>query len=60
LARKIVVSKTIDGRVVGCGYGALGQGYVGVFDIIAKDGARGRGSRKRIDIGIEQSRRMLY
>jgi len=43
LPRKIVVSAAIEGRVVGCGYGAVDQGWVGIFDIVVAEDMRGRG-----------------
>jgi N-acetylglutamate synthase len=41
--RKIAVRASIGGRVVGCGYGALDQAYVGIFDIVVAPDMRGRG-----------------
>jgi GNAT superfamily N-acetyltransferase len=43
LSPAIVVKARIDGRIVGCGYGAVERGYVGVFDIIVEKEMRGRG-----------------
>ena len=45
---KIVVSKEIDGVIVGCGYGALERNYAGVFDIVVKENFRGRGYGREI------------
>jgi GNAT superfamily N-acetyltransferase len=48
LPRKIVAKATIGDRVVGCGYGALDRGYVGIFDIVVEKEMRGRGFGERI------------
>ncbi|HEX2947465.1 MAG TPA: GNAT family N-acetyltransferase [Clostridia bacterium] len=44
LSGKIVyVSKVVDGEIAGCGYGAVEQGYVGIFDIAVHRSQRGKG-----------------
>jgi hypothetical protein len=43
LAEKIVVYKKEKGAIIGCGYGVIEQGFVGIFDIIVKEDMRGRG-----------------
>jgi len=43
LSPAIVASASVEGRIAGCGYGALEQSYVGVFDIIVDKGMRLRG-----------------
>jgi N-acetylglutamate synthase len=48
LPRKIVAKAAIGGRVVGCGYGALDRGCVGIFDIVVAEEMRGRGFGERI------------
>ena len=45
---KIVVHKEIDGKIVGCGYGAIDNGYVGIFDIVVKEEFRGKGYGREI------------
>jgi GNAT superfamily N-acetyltransferase len=42
-AKKIVVSASVGPEIVGCGYGALERGWVGVFDIVVKKETRGQG-----------------
>ena len=45
---KIVVSKEVDGRVIGCGFGAVENEWVGVFDMVVKEELRGRGYGRQI------------
>jgi len=45
---KIVVHKEIDGKIVGCGYGAIERNYVGIFDIVVKEEFRGKGYGREI------------
>ncbi len=52
LGEVIVVSKQIDGRVVGCGYGAVERGHVGIFDIAVHKDYRANGYGKSIMEGI--------
>jgi N-acetylglutamate synthase len=48
LCEKIVAAKAEGGRIVGCGYGAVERGYVGVFDIVVDPAFRGRGYGRQI------------
>jgi ribosomal protein S18 acetylase RimI-like enzyme len=43
LCEKIVAAKLEGGRIVGCGYGAVDRGWVGVFDIVVDSAFRRRG-----------------
>ena len=45
---KIVVYKKIGSEVAGCGYGAIGRNYVGVFDIVVKEEYRKKGYGREI------------
>jgi len=45
---KIVVSKEVDGQIIGCGFGAIENGYVGVFDMIVKEEFRGKSYGRQI------------
>ena len=45
---KFVVAKEVDGKIVGCGYGAMERGYVGLFDIVVKEEERNKGYGKEI------------
>jgi N-acetylglutamate synthase len=46
--KTIVVSKTINNKIVGCGYGAIEDDYVGIFDIIVNENERGNGYGQEI------------
>ena len=48
----IYVSKEIEGRIVGCGYGAIQEDYIGIFDIVVHKDFRGNGYGKDIINGI--------
>lgn len=48
----IVVRKEIGGRTVGCGFGAMERGYVGIFDIVVAPQYRGFGHGREIMDGI--------
>lgn len=52
LGTVICVTKLVDGKVVGCGYGAVDRGYVGIFDIVVHKNLRGNGYGKDIVNGI--------
>ena len=45
---KIVVHKELDGKIVGCGYGAMERSYAGIFDIVVKEEARRKGYGREI------------
>ena len=45
---KIVVRRETNGESSGCGYGVIGNGYVGIFDIVVKEALRGRGYGRQI------------
>jgi ribosomal protein S18 acetylase RimI-like enzyme len=45
---KVVVYKRLDKEIVGCGYGVIENGYVGLFDIVIKENKRGNGYGKEI------------
>lgn len=59
LCEKIVASKILDGRVVGCGYGAVQRGWGGVFDIVVDPAFRGRGYGRQIVSAILGAARRL-
>jgi ribosomal protein S18 acetylase RimI-like enzyme len=46
--KKIVIAKRIDGEIIGCGYGVIENGYIGIFDIVVKGNRRGNGYGKEI------------
>ena len=48
LVDKIVVRKEIGDEVIGCGYGAIENDYVGVFDIVIKEEHRNKGYGREI------------
>lgn len=52
LGAVICVSKRVEGKVVGCGYGAVERDYIGIFDIVVDKGFRGNGYAKDILNGI--------
>ena len=52
LGKVIVVRKIVDNKTVGCGYGAVEKGYVGIFDIIVDKTHRGNGYGQDIMDGI--------
>jgi ribosomal protein S18 acetylase RimI-like enzyme len=45
---KIVVAKKDGNGIAGCGYGIIGGGYVGVFDIVVEESQRGKGYGREI------------
>ena len=45
---KIVVRREEGNEIAGCGYGAIGNDYVGVFDIVVKESFRGKGYGREI------------
>ena len=45
---KIVVHKRQGKEILGCGYGIIGRGYVGVFDIVVDENHRGKGFGREI------------
>jgi ribosomal protein S18 acetylase RimI-like enzyme len=59
VTRKIAVSASIAGRIVGCGYGVLDRAYVGIFDIVVARDLRGRGIGERIMRAILEGSRAL-
>ena len=44
----ICVHKTVNHNSIGCGYGVIERGFVGLFDIIVKEEYRGKGIGKEI------------
>jgi ribosomal protein S18 acetylase RimI-like enzyme len=46
LGKVICVTKEVDGRRVGCGYGAVEREHIGIFDIIVDENYRGQGYAK--------------
>ena len=54
---KFVVCKEAAGEIVGCGYGAIGGGYAGVFDIVVRESFRGKGYGREI---VESIHREAY
>jgi ribosomal protein S18 acetylase RimI-like enzyme len=45
---KIVVYKEMNNEIIGCGYGVIENGYVGLFDIVVEENKRGNGYGKEI------------
>jgi len=39
----VVASAAVGGEIVGCGYGAVDRGWVGLFDIVVRADERGKG-----------------
>lgn len=52
LGRVITVRKKVDGKTVGCGYGAIEREYIGIFDVIVDKNERGKGYGRDIMNGI--------
>jgi N-acetylglutamate synthase len=52
LGEVIVVSKKIGDKTVGCGYGAIERGYIGIFDIVVDKDYRSKGFGQDIMDGI--------
>ncbi|MBC8061055.1 MAG: GNAT family N-acetyltransferase [Clostridiaceae bacterium] len=48
----IYLSKQVDGKIVGCGYGAIEGDYIGIFDIVVDKDFRGNGYGRDIMNGI--------
>jgi N-acetylglutamate synthase len=48
----IVAGVRAGGEIVGCGYGALDRGCVGIFDIVVREDMRGRGLGRAIVASI--------
>lgn len=48
LGEVIYVAKEIEGRIVGCGYGAIEGDHIGIFDIAVHKDYRGKGYGKDI------------
>ncbi|MHB8061710.1 MAG: GNAT family N-acetyltransferase [Ruminiclostridium sp.] len=48
----IYVAKQVEGKLVGCGYGAVERDYIGIFDIVVDKDFRGNGYAKDIMNGI--------
>jgi ribosomal protein S18 acetylase RimI-like enzyme len=49
---KIVIYKELNNEIIGCGYGVIENGYVGLFDIVVKENKRGNGYGKEIVLAI--------
>lgn len=54
-----LASLTEGGETVACGYGAVDRGWVGLFDIVVREGRRGRGYGEAIVASIVASAREL-
>jgi N-acetylglutamate synthase len=52
VADTIVASAVSGGEIVGCGYGALDRGWVGLFDIVVREDARRKGTGEAIVASI--------
>lgn len=48
----LIVSKKNNDVLIGCGFGALEHGYIGIFDIVVEEMMRGKGIGKEIVLGI--------
>jgi N-acetylglutamate synthase len=48
----IVVRKSMNDQIVGCGFGAIERGHIGIFDIIVAKSHRGKGYGRDIMDGI--------
>jgi GNAT superfamily N-acetyltransferase len=48
LGEVIFARKRIDGKTIGCGYGAIEREYIGIFDIIVDKNERGKGFGREI------------
>lgn len=49
---QLFLRKKVDGQTVGCGYGAIERGYIGIFDIMVDKNYRGKGYGQDIMDGI--------
>lgn len=61
----ICATKVHEGKTVGCGYGVIERGYVGIFDIIVDEKYRGRGYGQDIvcsilNTAVEQGAQIAY
>jgi ribosomal protein S18 acetylase RimI-like enzyme len=52
VGKVVVARKKIDDKIVGCGYGAIERGYIGIFDVIVDEHYRGKGFGQDIMDGI--------
>ncbi len=50
--KRIIASKTVEGRIAACGFGVMERGYVGIFDIVVDKAHRGKGIGREIVRGI--------
>ena len=48
MGNKIIIAKKINDEIIGCGYGVIENGYIGIFDIVVKESRRGKGYGKEI------------
>jgi ribosomal protein S18 acetylase RimI-like enzyme len=48
IGNKIIIAKKIGDETIGCGYGVIENGYIGIFDIVVKESRRGNGYGKEI------------
>jgi ribosomal protein S18 acetylase RimI-like enzyme len=64
MGNKVIIAKKINDEIIGCGYGVIENGYIGIFDIVVKESRRGNGYGKEIvqtilseagKIGVEKS-----
>lgn len=52
LGNVIFVTKQVEDKIVGCGYGAIERGYIGIFDVVVDKSHRRKGYGKDIIDGI--------
>jgi N-acetylglutamate synthase len=52
VVRTAVAAAREDGAIVGCGYGAIDRGWVGLFDIAVREDRRRRGHGERVVASI--------
>jgi ribosomal protein S18 acetylase RimI-like enzyme len=48
IGKKIIIAKKMNNEIIGCGYGVIENGYIGIFDIVVKENKRGNGYGKEI------------
>lgn len=63
--KSIFVSASIDGKIIGCGYGTVERGYVGIYDLHVDEKFRHRGiatsiCRKIFQFGFQHHAKISY
>lgn len=48
----IVASITVDNKVVACGYGAIEENFIGLYDIVVDEQFRNQGYGKKLILGL--------